>query len=82
MDKTHKYIKHQYSSSIKIEEATVLIKTALKEKLSLYEAEYATISKKRVCSDGRTKVDTSLYSGSGGVAFVYYEVFKYLRRNG
>lgn len=40
-----------------------------------YEKEYNTIAKKKLYSDGTTKIDTSLYSGSGGVAYVYYKIF-------
>ena len=39
--------------------------------IAIYEANFPEISKHRVYSDGNHKVDTSFYTGSGGVAYVY-----------
>ena len=49
--------------------------------LAIYEANFPQISKYRVYSDGSHKVDTSFYTGSGGVAYVYSKAYALLKPN-
>ena len=47
--------------------------------LAIYEANFPQISKYRIYSDGNQKVDTSFYTGSGGVTYVYCKLAALLK---
>ena len=38
----------------------------------VFDDYYEVISVKRLYSDGTTNVDTSFYTGSGGIVYTYY----------
>lgn len=42
-----------------------------------YDEQFDTISTKRVFSDGTDKIDTSFYTGSGGIVYVYFKLYQY-----
>lgn len=42
-----------------------------------YESNFDKISKRKLYSDGKSKIDTSIYTGSGGVVFTYYKLWSY-----
>jgi hypothetical protein len=52
------------------------IRKTLSEKMGLISAQFSTICKYRLRSDGKTDRQPSMYNGSGGVAFA---LFKYVR---
>ncbi|CDW91116.1 lanc-like protein 2 [Stylonychia lemnae] len=43
-----------------------------------FDDQYETISLRRVFSDNKQNTDTSIYTGSGGVVYTYYQIMKYL----
>ena len=80
----HRFISHNFEDSLDLAQARQAIEAQLLQGTSDsypyadvkdYDAKYPLISRKRVYSDNTTKTDTTLYTGSGGVVFVYYKLY-------
>eukprot|EP00347_Sterkiella_histriomuscorum_P005713 403355552 len=77
MDKK-RYIKNDYlDNSLDSNQAYPAIQENLFKLFREYEEKFDVISQLRLYSDGLTKIDTSLYIGSGGVVYTYFKLFEY-----